>query len=314
MLSRRAVRFLSSLGFLSVVGFFAVGCTLDESPAIKQISAARNAIHAAAEEGAKEKCPEGYADLEQRYLKARGIFYACNEDEATTLAQQVTTDAEGLLDKCLEKPMVKPDNQPPIAELSGPLSGVTNELLSFSAVGSSDPDGTITSYSWDYGDGNTASFTFPRATHRYENPGTYLVQLTVEDDKGATGTASQQVEISPSTTIPLPADVLFDFDSDVLRPEGEVTLDDLADKMDRDGLLRAEIVGHTDNVGSAEYNLGLSKRRAEVVANYLIDKGIASDHLSLDWKGEEDPQGPNDTKEERQQNRRVDITFTAPRP
>lgn len=182
-------------------------------------------------------------------------------------------------------------------------------------MGSSDPDGTITSYSWDYGDGNTASFTFPRATHRYENPGTYLVQLTVEDDKGATGTASQQVEISPSTMIPLPSDVLFDFDSDVLRPEGEVTLDDLADKMDRDGLLRAEIVGHTDNIGSAEYNLGLSERRAKAVANYLIDlKGIAADRLSLDWKGEEDSKGPNDTKEERQQNRRVDITFTAPRP
>lgn len=309
MLSRRAVRYFSSLGFLSVVGFFAVGCTLDESPAILAIGNARTAINAAAKDGAKEKCPDGYADLEQRYLKARGIYYACNESEATTLAQQVAADAEGLLDKCLAVPAAP--NQPPIAELSGPTSGVANQLLSYSGIGSSDPDGTITSYTWDYGDGNTASFTFPRATHRYANPGTYLIQLTVEDDKGATATASQQVEISEEKRMEISANVLFDFDSSELRPEGIDELAPLLQAMQGDSQLSAIIVGHTDDRGTDEYNLGLSERRAQAVADHLMDGGIGSDRLRIEGRGEAEPRDTNDTAEGRQQNRRVEIVVTA---
>ncbi|ETX07623.1 MAG: hypothetical protein ETSY2_10140 [Candidatus Entotheonella gemina] len=311
MLSRRAVRYFSSLGFLSVVGFFAVGCTLDESPAIKQISSARNAISAAEKEGAKEKCPEGFADLEQRYLKVRGIFYACNEAEATTLAQQLQSDAEGLLGQCLAPVVAVADNQPPTAELSGPTSGVANQLLSFSAIDSSDPDGTITSYKWDYGDGTTADFTFPRATHRYTTPGMYLVQLTVEDDKGATALASQQVLISEEQRRSIAAHVLFDFDSSELRPDGIAELEPLLQAMQADSLMRATIVGHTDNSGPERYNLGLSERRAQAVADYLMDGGIGSDRLTVEGRGESDPVTSNETSEERQQNRRVDIVVSA---
>jgi outer membrane protein OmpA-like peptidoglycan-associated protein len=312
MLSRRAVRYFSSLGFLSVVGFFAVGCTLDESPAIKQISSARNAISAAEKEGAKEKCPDDFADLEQRYLKVRGVYYACNESEATSLAQQLTADAEGLLGKCMA-PMAMAPNHPPIAVLSGPMSGVANQLLSFSATDSSDSDGTITSYQWDYGDGTTANFTFPRATHRYENPGTYLVQLTVEDDKGATGMAEQQVLVSEEQTRSLSADVLFDFDSSELRPgqDGIAELEPLLQEMQADSQLSATIIGHTDSIGTEQYNIGLSERRAQTVANYLMEGGISSDRLRVEGRGESEPVASNQTSEGRQQNRRVDITINA---
>ncbi|ETW96349.1 MAG: hypothetical protein ETSY1_26920 [Candidatus Entotheonella factor] len=311
MLSRRAVRYFSSLGFLSVVGFFAVGCTLDESPAIKQISSARNAISAAAKEGAKEKCPEDYAALEKEYLQVRGIFYACNEDEATTRAQQLQSDAEGLLDQCLAPAVAMAPNQPPSANLSGPASGVTNQLLSFSAIDSSDADGSITSYRWDYGDGTTADFTFPRATHRYEAPGTYLVQLTVEDDKGATAIASQQVLISEEQRMEIAAHVLFDFDSSELRPDGIAELEPLLQAMQADSLMRASIVGHTDDRGEEGYNLGLSERRAQAVADYLMDGGIGADRLTVEGRGESDPAAPNDSSEGRQENRRVNIVVSA---
>jgi outer membrane protein OmpA-like peptidoglycan-associated protein len=309
MLSRRAVRYFSSLGFLSVVGFFAVGCTLDESPTIKQIYTARDAISAAAKDGAKEKCPEEFADLEQRYLKVRGVYYSCNESEASTLAQQLTTDASGLLDKCMAAAM--PANQPPMSQLSCPTSGVANQLLSFSAIDSSDPDGTITSYKWDYGDGTTSDFTFPRATHRYVNPGTYMVQTTVEDDKGATSTASCQVMVSAEEKMSISADVLFDFDKSELRPDGVSELAPLLQAMQADSQLTAMIVGHTDSVGPEAYNLGLSERRAQAVANYLMDGGIGADRLKMEGRGESEPRASNDTKEGRQQNRRVEIVVSA---
>jgi outer membrane protein OmpA-like peptidoglycan-associated protein len=209
--------------------------------------------------------------------------------------------------------MAMAPNQPPIAVLSGPMSGVANQLLSFSAADSSDPDGTITSYLWDYGDGTTANFTFPRATHRYENPGTYLVQLTVEDDKGATGMASQQVLISEEQTRSLSADVLFDFDSSELRPgeDGIAELEPLLQEMQADSQLSATIVGHTDSIGTEQYNIGLSERRAQTVANYLMEGGISSDRLRVEGRGESEPVASNQTSEGRQQNRRVDITINA---
>lgn len=311
MLSRRVVRYLSSLGFLSVVGFFAVGCTLDESPAVKQMTSARNAMNAAEKEGAKERSPDAFADLEKRYLKARGIFYACNESEATSLAQQIATDATALAAKPMEAAPKPPSNMKPLAELTGPTAGATNQLLAFSAIDSADKDGTITSYKWDFGDGTTSDFTFPRATHRYEKAGMYMVQLIVEDDKGATSIASQQVLISEPQMMTLAAHVLFDYDSAELRPEGKAELDPLVQAMQSDQQMVATIVGHTDSRGTDEYNLGLSERRAQAVADYIVDGGISSDRLKVAGLGESDPIASNGTDEGRQENRRVDIEVAA---
>lgn len=312
MLSRRVVRYLSSLGFLSVVGFFAVGCTLDESPAVKQITSARSAIDAAEKEGAKERFPDEFSDLEKRYLKARGIFFACNESEATSIAQQVSTDAAALAARPLAGAAPEPPaNMKPVAALSGPTTGVTNQLLAFSGLDSADKDGTITAYKWDFGDGTTSNFTFPRATHRYAKPGMYMVQLIAEDDKGATSIASQQVLITEAEMMSLAAHVLFDYDSSELRSEGKTELDPLVQAMQQDPQMVATIVGHTDSQGSEEYNLGLSERRAQSVADYVMDGGIGSDRLTVQGLGESTPVATNDTSEGRQENRRVNIEVTA---
>lgn len=70
-----------------------------------------------------------------------------------------------------------------------------------------------------------------------------------------------------------------------------------------------ELIGHTDNVGSDEYNLQLSRKRAEAVAAYLVSKGISADRLSVKGFGSENPIADNDTEEGRSKNRRVDIKF-----
>lgn len=69
----------------------------------------------------------------------------------------------------------------------------------------------------------------------------------------------------------------------------------------------AMIEGYTDNVGSDDYNLGLSQRRADAVKAYLTGQGIGSVRLSSDGKGESSPATNNDSAEGRQQNRRVEI-------
>lgn len=70
-----------------------------------------------------------------------------------------------------------------------------------------------------------------------------------------------------------------------------------------------ELTGHTDNVGSDEYNLQLSKQRAEAVAQYLISKGIAPARISVKGAGAASPIADNTTEEGRSKNRRVDIKF-----
>jgi PKD repeat protein len=90
-------------------------------------------------------------------------------------------------------------NQPPIAkaQVSASTAGV-NEPITFDASQSSDPDGQITQYLWDFGDGSSSDQKI--ATHAYAQAGNYLAKLTVTDDKGAQGEAIRFVTISGGTS------------------------------------------------------------------------------------------------------------------
>ncbi len=92
-------------------------------------------------------------------------------------------------------------NQSPDANFSAnPTSGEAPLTVSFDATNSSDPDGTVLSYDWDFGDNHTD--TGKTVTHTYENAGTYTVQLTTIDDEGAEDTATKTITVStqPSGT------------------------------------------------------------------------------------------------------------------
>ncbi|MEU0096598.1 PKD domain-containing protein [Kribbella sp. NPDC006257] len=84
-----------------------------------------------------------------------------------------------------------PPNQPPVAQLGATCN---NLACSFSSAGSTDPDGSITSYAWTFGDGGTATGASP--SHTYAAAGTYSVTLTVTDNAGAPGSASQNLTVS----------------------------------------------------------------------------------------------------------------------
>ena len=85
-------------------------------------------------------------------------------------------------------------NQPPVAKANGPYSGTVGNPISFSSAGSTDPDGTIVAYSWNFGDGSRPS-PDPNPIHSYAVAGTYTATLTVTDNLGATGTATATVTI-----------------------------------------------------------------------------------------------------------------------
>jgi PKD repeat protein len=91
-------------------------------------------------------------------------------------------------------------NQPPVAAINAtPTSGLAPLTVAFNGSGSSDADGTIASYSWDFGDSTNA--TGATASHTYNTAGTYTARLTVTDDDGATGSATVTINV----TAPVPA-------------------------------------------------------------------------------------------------------------
>lgn len=109
----------------------------------------------------------------------------------------------------------------------------------------------------------------------------------------------------------LTSDVLFDYDSSELRPESRQTLRNLAANFSRYSNEVFEIEGHTDSAGSDEYNAGLSQRRADAVAGYLMDQGVPRTQIEARGYGESRPKASNDTPEGRQLNRRVEIHIRA---
>jgi OOP family OmpA-OmpF porin len=109
--------------------------------------------------------------------------------------------------------------------------------------------------------------------------------------------------------IVIPTAALFDFDKAVLKEEGKIAIEEYRKQL-RPELSEAHegiIIGHTDSVGDADYNIGLSMRRAEAVSAYLVSTGVDSAKLRELGRGETDPIASNDTKEGQAENRRVEI-------
>ena len=105
--------------------------------------------------------------------------------------------------------------------------------------------------------------------------------------------------------------ILFDFNSDALKSTARSNLDNLAANLASFGDSKLVLVGHTDSVGTAQYNQGLSERRARSVANYLITKGVPSVRVEANGRGEAEPVQPNDTETGRSANRRVEVAVFA---
>lgn len=110
-----------------------------------------------------------------------------------------------------------------------------------------------------------------------------------------------------SLKIDVSSEVSFDFGKADLKPAFIPTLDKVGDLLQRYDRTVVHVIGHTDNVGSAEYNQRLSEQRAQSVVDYLTNRGIAWQRLVAEGRGFHEPRASNDTAAGRQLNRRVEL-------
>ncbi|MCE7862122.1 MAG: OmpA family protein [Bacteroidetes bacterium CHB5] len=125
-------------------------------------------------------------------------------------------------------------------------------------------------------------------------------------DKNITLAPIEVAVVDVNTTIKL-NNIFFDFDKAVLRAESFPELNRIVAMMKEKSTMQVEIAGHTDPIGTEEYNLGLSKRRANAVSNYLIKQGVEATRINTVFFGESKPIDTTQTREGNRKNRRVEF-------
>lgn len=135
-------------------------------------------------------------------------------------------------------------------------------------------------------------------------------------DFGRTAAAEPEVvEIAPPPVAAAPPlkivlrGINFEFDSSKIRPEDAAILDEAVRVLSENADVNVRIAGHTDAIGTEEYNLGLSERRALAVFEYLSSNGISAARLKSAGHGESGPVADNGTSDGRAQNRRVELNI-----
>lgn len=123
------------------------------------------------------------------------------------------------------------------------------------------------------------------------------------------GATVQRVE--EGIVVTFDSGILFGFDSDQLSSAARENLRNLAESLKKHPNTEVLLVGHTDNVGSAQYNQGLSERRARSAADYLVSLGLPQSRLRAAGRGLTEPIASNETEAGRQENRRVEVAIFA---
>ena len=111
------------------------------------------------------------------------------------------TDSDGAESCCTTTAEITQPNQPPLCDAGGPYAGNVGDSIAFDGTASSDSDGTIDTYAWEFGDGGTDSGATP--SHMYGAGGIFTVTLCVTDDDGAESCCTTTADINASNQSPL---------------------------------------------------------------------------------------------------------------
>jgi len=139
--------------------------------------------------------------------------------------------------------------------------------------------------------------------------GNYQDRQQAQLKQSMAGTGVDVVRKDDNITLDMPGSLTFATNSSDLNATFYPVLDKVSATLVQYNQTMVEVAGHTDSVGSAEYNQALSERRAHAVAAYLVSRGVNIKRLMVVGDGENHPIASNDTPDGRQANRRVELTI-----
>lgn len=139
--------------------------------------------------------------------------------------------------------------------------------------------------------------------------GNYMDKQAAEIERDIAGAKVERV--GEGIKITFSSGILFDVDKADLKTQSQTELAKLSVILNKYADTNILLAGHTDSTGSEEYNLGLSRRRAESVANYLTTQNVDSARFAVEGYGKSDPVASNETAEGRAENRRVEVAIWA---
>ncbi len=301
---RKGVLFGISIFALAL---FISGCvTVPPERSVKtysnELGATKAALADASERGAREECPAAYAAAAAKKDAAVETFWTCRTAEAIVMLKEARKAAEDLC------------GEPVAMELDSDGDGVLDNRDKCPGTPKGvkvDDDGCPLD-----ADGDGVPDYLDKCPGTPKGVKVDAVGCPLDTDKDG---VYDYLDKCPGTPMGATVDargcwvlkgVHFDTDKSDIKPMYYGLLDDVAAIVKGNPGLRVEVQGHTDNVGSAEYNQDLSAKRAQAVMEYLAGKGIDSSRLSYEGYGLTRPSATNDTTEGRSLNRRVELKPT----
>jgi len=198
-------------------------------------------------------------------------------------------------------------NRPPTVRLTCDPTVLEPGQTSRCTAQATDPEGGPLTYRWTTSGGNLSPNDAPNTTLTApQTEGPVNVTVTATDNAKNDATASASLLVRPRTVIEF-EDVHFDFDKYNLRPDALKILDEAIAKLQANPSINVTIEGHTDSVGTQQYNLALGDRRANAARDYLLMRGIAAGRLRTVSFGEDRPIDTNETAAGRARNRRAHL-------
>ena len=139
--------------------------------------------------------------------------------------------------------------------------------------------------------------------------GNYMDKQAAEIERDIAGARVERV--GEGIKITFSSGIMFDVDKSVLKDQYKGELGELATILNKYDDTNILLEGHTDSTGSEEYNLELSRKRAQAVANYLSTQNVNATRFAINGHGESQPIATNETAEGRAKNRRVEVAIYA---
>ena len=292
----RTLPMMAILCFLSVL----VGCArmgLEYAPKReylyyhRELPAAERAVEAARKAGKDKECPEEFKAVAKMKDAAYETYWACRTNEAIAMANEAASRANALCPK-------KAAKAPTVSLSANPASIAQGQCatLTWSSA-------NVSSASIDQGVGSVSP-----SGSKQVCPGSTTQYTIAAVGEGGSRSASTTVTVAAKVIDRLTLHVNFDFDKATIRSADTAELQKAIGFVKKYRGYKVSIEGHTDNIGSEQYNQRLSKRRAAAVKEHLLKHGVADGaRLKTKGYGKSKPIADNSTEKGRFENRRVEI-------